>query len=76
MNEWDDRDEDGYHTSMTFDTPGEAQAFLRGFFLAGAETIFVHVDPQEPQTILIDITDEDGMEVYLKEVQRAQESRQ
>lgn len=46
-------------TCKTFETPREAAAFMMGFRAAASDEIFVQIDPNEPQTVLVDCeTDE------------------
>lgn len=55
-----------YETAITFETPGEAAAFMKGFHMAASEHIFARIDPEEPQTVLLDIATEEAMDVYLR----------
>lgn len=45
-------------TSKTFDTPAEAAAFMLGFRAAKERGIWVLVDEEEPQAILVDLADD------------------
>ena len=53
-------------TSHTFETEAEAKAFMLGFRTAASEYNFCGIDPEEPQTILIDHGDDDAEGCYIR----------
>lgn len=55
-------------TCKTFATPREAAAFMMGFRAAASEDVFVRIDPQEPQTVLVDCEDDEAEGVWLRAI--------
>jgi hypothetical protein len=52
-------------TCKTFETPREALAFLMGLRCGQNEGIGCRIDPQETQTVLVDLEDDDAHGIYL-----------
>lgn len=64
MNRNGESDDENFQTSRTFQTPEEALAFMLGFRAAASETVFATIDPEEPQTILLNLMDEDAQQAW------------
>lgn len=53
-------------TCKTFDTPREAAAFMMGLRCGASEQIECRIDPEETQTVLVDIGDDEADGIYLE----------